>query len=155
MSIDPGRSGNKPEHDSSADARADGRPLARFYRNYLAVCNAHEFTRLEEFVSDTVVINGVRSDLQTYIHDLQALVAALTDYHWELASLLVDDPWIAARLVASGRTDRTSLEPPRTGRSVETLEFAMYRIQQDRIQEFWGAARSTSAGPADSEPCPN
>jgi len=65
MNIDPGRSGNNPEHESSADARADGRPLARFYRSYLTVCNAHEFTRLDEFVSDTVVINGVRSDLQT------------------------------------------------------------------------------------------
>lgn len=155
MNIDPGRSGNNPEHESSAGARADGRPLARFYRSYLTVCNAHEFTRLDEFVSDTVVINGVRSDLQTYVHGLQALVATLTDYHWELASLLVDDPWIAARLVARGRTDRTRLEPPGTGRSVETLEFAMYRIQQDHIQEFWGAARSIPAGPTDSEPCPN
>lgn len=142
MNNDPGPPGNDPEHESSADARADDRPLARFYRNYLTACNAHEFTRLDEFVSDTVVINGVRSDVQTYVHGLQTLVAAFPDYHWELASLLVDDPWIAARLVARGRKDHTPLEPPETGRSVETLEFAMYRIQEDRIQEFWGAARS-------------
>ena len=152
MNNDVGPSANNPEHMSTA-AREDNRPLARFYRDYLAVCNAHEFTRLDQFVSDTVVINGVRGDIETYVRGLQTLVAVFTDYRWELASLVVDEPWIAARLVARGRTDHTRLEPPGAERSVETLEFAMYRIQQDCIQEFWGAARSMPAGPADSEPC--
>lgn len=129
MNNDVGPSANNPEHRSTA-AREDNRPLARFSRDYLAVCNAHEFTRLDQFVSDTVVINGVRGDIETYVRGLQTLVAVFTDYRWELASLVVDEPWIAARLVARGRTDHTRLEPPGAERSVETLEFAMYRIQQ-------------------------
>lgn len=73
--------------------------LSAFYRRYIACCNAHKFHRLREFVASGVQVNGDVQSLPDYIRDLEAVVEAFPDYHWDLQHLLVDGEWIAAHFI--------------------------------------------------------
>ena len=74
--------------------------LLAFYGRYLARCNEHRFDDLGEFVADDV--NGPTQGLSRYIAGLRAVVDAFPDYQWQLQNLLVDNPWLAARLYGTG-----------------------------------------------------
>jgi predicted ester cyclase len=116
--------------------------LAAFYRPYIACCNEHRFDDLAEFVAPDVVINGDQRGLDAYTEGLRAVVAAFPDYHWNLQHLLTDPPWICARLDDTGTHRHDFLGVAATGRTVETQEFAFYRIDAGRIAEVWGTAFS-------------
>jgi predicted ester cyclase len=102
-----------------------------FYRRYIDTCNAHELTRLGEFVDEDVSINGERRGVAAYIAGLEAVVATFPDFHWDLRHLVVDEPWLAAHLFDTGTLAGT-------GRRVTTHEFAIYRIEAETIVEVWG-----------------
>jgi len=114
--------------------------LAAFYRRYNAACNEHRFDDFAEFVSPDVVINGTDRGLDAYTHGLRVVVAAFPDYRWELRHLVIDEPWISAHLRDTGTHRGTFQGVAATGRSVETEEFAFYRIRDGRISEVWGTA---------------
>jgi predicted ester cyclase len=119
-------------------------PLEAFYRRYNAVCNAHDFTRLGEFVAEDVHVNGERQGLDGYIAGLQAVVTAFPDYRWDLRHLLVDGSWIATHFIDTGTHRGTFLGVAATGRSVTTQEFAFYRVHEQRIREVWVTADDLS-----------
>ncbi len=114
--------------------------LSAFYRRYIACCNAHEFHRLGEFVASGVQVNGDVQSLPDYIRNLEAVVEAFPDYHWDLQHLLVDDEWVAAHFIDTGTHMGTFLGVQPTRREVITQEFAFYRVAVDRIVEVWGTA---------------
>ena len=114
--------------------------LAEFYRRYNACCNEHRFEDLAQFVARDVVIDGTVGGLDAYAEELRVVVRAFPDYHWELRHLLVDPPWIAAHLTDTGTHRGPFLGVSATGRSVTIPEFAIYRIDADRITEVWGNA---------------
>jgi predicted ester cyclase len=119
-------------------------PLAAFYRRYNARCNAHEFDTLEEFVDEDVQVNGVRQGLPAYVAGLQNVVEAFPDYRWDLRHLLVDGRWVSAHFVDTGTHRGPFLGVPATGRAVTLQEFAVYRIQADKIVEVWVTADNLS-----------
>jgi predicted ester cyclase len=114
--------------------------LAAFYRRYNACCNEHRFVDLAEFVARDVAIDGTERGLDAYAAELRAVVRSFPDYHCELRHLLVDSPWIAARLTDTGTHRGPFLGVPATGRSVAVPEFAFYRVDAGRIAEVWGSA---------------
>jgi predicted ester cyclase len=113
--------------------------LAAFYRRYNACCNRHRFEDLAQFVARDVTIDGTERGLDEYAEELRAVVRAFPDYHWELRHLLVDPPWIAAHLADTGTHRGPYSGVPATGRTVNIPEFAIYRIDADRIAEVWGS----------------
>lgn len=119
----------------------DGR--VGWYHRYLQRCNDHQFGELGEFVSDDVQVNGTRQGRDRYAAGLRAVVDAFPDYRWDLRHLLVDGPWLSARLTGNGTHAGTFLGVPATGRVVSTQELAIYRVDQGKIVESWGDLGST------------
>jgi len=115
-------------------------PLESFYRRYNAVCNAHDFSRLVDFVAEDVHVNGERQGIDGYIAGLQAVATAFPDYRWDLQHLLVDGDWIAAHFIDTGTHKGTFLGIEATGAGVRTQEFAFYRVRDQRIHEVWVTA---------------
>ena len=119
------------------DTDADRVRLVSFYRAYLQRCNAHRFDQLGEFVAADVLVNGRRQGLRGYAEGLQEVVDAFPDYHWDLRHLLVDGCWLSAHLLDTGTHLGVFLGVPATGRPVRVQEFAIYRIDADKIVEVW------------------
>jgi len=114
--------------------------LRAWYRRYNELCNAHRFEELDAFVAPDVVVNGQPQGLGGYVAGLQAVVEAFPDYRWDLRHLVVEGPWIAAHFVDTGTHRGTYRGVAPTGRPVTTQEFAMYRVEGDRIVEVWVTA---------------
>jgi predicted ester cyclase len=115
-------------------------PLESFYRRYNEACNAHEFSRLGEFVAADVQVDGEPRGVDGYIAGLEAVVAAFPDYRWDIQHLLIEGSWLSAHFIDTGTHDGIFMGVPATGRVVTTQEFAIYRIDAERIVEVWGTA---------------
>lgn len=105
----------------------DARDLAVLYRQYNAVCNAHQFDQLGKFIAQDVQVNGEHQGLTGYVRGLAEVVRAFPNYRWDLKHLLVDGDWVAAHFFDTGTHLGTFLGTPTTGRAVSTQEFAIYR----------------------------
>lgn len=115
--------------------------LKAFYRRYIDRCNAHRFEDLSEFVAEDVEVNGYPQGLGGYIAGLRAVIAAFPDYRWNLRHLVVEGDWLAAHLmINTGMPMGTFHGVAPTGGGDMTQEFAMYRIADSKIAEFWGTA---------------
>ncbi len=112
-----------------------------FYRRYLTRCNEHRFDDLGEFIADDV--NGPAEGLDRYIAGLHAVTAAFPVYHWDLHRLLVDGPWLAARLSGTGTHTGTFRGIPATGRRIRSQELVISRLADGKIAEVWGDLGST------------
>lgn len=110
------------------------------YREYNDCCNAHRFDALGAFVAADVRVNDEVQGLDAYVAGLEAVVRAFPDYRWDLRRLLVEGPWISAQFRDTGTHRGAFLGVPATGRAVDTVELALYRIEADRIAEVWVAA---------------
>src|SRR5204863_10105418 len=80
----------------------DRAELDAFYRRYLQRCNEHRFGELGEFVGENVEVNGEGLSLRPYAEGLDAVIALVPDYHWDVRHLLVDDCWLSAHWVGAG-----------------------------------------------------
>lgn len=114
--------------------------LKAFYRRYIDRCNAHRFEDLSEFVAEDVEVNGYPQGLGGYIAGLRAVIAAFPDYRWNLRHLVVEGDWLAAHFINTGMHMGTFHGVAPTGGGVTAQEFAMYRIADSKIAEFWGTA---------------
>jgi predicted ester cyclase len=118
----------------------DRRELEDFYRRYNAVCNAHDFGRLGDFIAESIRVNGKAQTLDGYKAGLRQVVRAFPDYRWDLRHLLVDGEWLAAHFTDTGTHRDTAFDVPATGRFVRTQEFAFYRVVAGKIVEVWVTA---------------
>jgi steroid delta-isomerase-like uncharacterized protein len=114
--------------------------LEDLYRRYNAVCNAHDFDRLGDFVAESLLVNGERQTRGGYAAGLRQVVHAFPDYRWDLRHLLIDGDWIAAHFADTGTHRDSAFGVPATGRVVRTQEFAFYRIETGKIAEVWVTA---------------
>jgi steroid delta-isomerase-like uncharacterized protein len=114
--------------------------LEDLYRRYNAVCNAHDFDRLGDFVAEDIRVNGEAQTLAAYAAGLGQVARAFPDYRWDLSHLLVDGDWIAAHFADTGTHRDTAFGVPATGRTIRTQEFAFYRIEAGKIAEVWVTA---------------
>jgi predicted ester cyclase len=119
---------------------ASPQALKDFYRRYNRACNEHRFADLGAFVAHDVQVDGQPRGLRGYIAALEAVVRGFPDYRWDLQHLLVDGREIAAHFIDTGTHLGPFLGIPATGRTVTAQEFAIYRVEADRIAEVWGTA---------------
>src|SRR5688500_16582099 len=117
---------------------------AAFYRHYMAACNAHAFDRLSVFVAEDVWVNDEPQGLTAYVAGLRAVVRAVPAYDWALRHLLIEGDSIAAHFTDTGTHRGEFLGVAPTGRRFTTSEFAVYRLEHDRIAQVWVAADNLS-----------
>ncbi len=120
--------------------------LAERYRRYNALCNAHDFAGLAEFVAKDIRVNDEPTGLAAYAAGLTDVVAAFPDYHWQIRHLVVHRPLVAAHFTDTG-THRGApfLGVAATGRSVQVDEFAVYAWRGGLISEVWVASDRLAA----------
>jgi predicted ester cyclase len=123
-----------------ADSPAD-QELADRYRRYNALCNAHDFRRLGEFVAEDIRVNDEPTGLAAYAAGLTDVVVAFPDYHWRIRHLVVNSPLVAAHFTDTGtHSGGPFLGVAATGRSVQVDEFAVYAWRDGLIAEVWVAS---------------
>jgi predicted ester cyclase len=110
-----------------------GSDLRGFYLRYLQDLNAHEFDRMDEFISDRTTLNGEPATRDDLIAVQKADVDAVPDLHWELEELLFDGDRLAARLTNTGTPVKEWLGVAPTGASFEIVEYAIYQIRNGRF----------------------
>ncbi|TDC80184.1 ester cyclase [Streptomyces hainanensis] len=107
--------------------------LRDFYKRYIEALNAHEFDRMDEFVHESVVLHSEPSSRAAVVAQLKSIVDAVPDFHWETQEIAVDGDRLAARLLNTGTPTREWLGAAPTGRSIEIVEYAIYRIRDGRF----------------------
>ena len=128
-----------------ADSPAD-QELADRYRRYNALCNAHDFGGLGEFVAEDIRVNDEPTGLAAYAAGLTEVVAAFPDYHWRIRHLVVNGPLVAAHFTDTGtHSGAPFLGVAATGRSVQIDEFAVYAWRGGLITEVWVASDRLAA----------
>jgi predicted ester cyclase len=131
--------------EAVTDSPAD-QELADRYRRYNALCNAHDFDRLGEFVADDIRVNDEPTGLAAYAAGLGEVAAAFPDYSWQIRHLVVDAPLVAAHFTDTGtHTGAPFLGVPATGRSVRVDEFSVYAWRDGLIAEVWVASDRLAA----------
>ena len=120
-----------------ADSDAD-QELADRYADYLGLCNTGALGRLDAFVAERLVVNGVPTSRAAYADQIGAVLAAFPDYRWELRDLVVNRPLLAAHLRDTGTHTGTEwLGLPASGARVTIHEHALYTFSGGRIVEVW------------------
>jgi aspartyl-tRNA synthetase len=111
---------------------------ADFYRRYITCWNARRLDELLDYVAADIQVNGEHKTPAQYVAGMDEVFLAVPDFHWDLQHLLVDGAWISAHFTVTGTHQGPFRGIPATGRSIATQEFAVYRLDDGRIAEFWG-----------------
>jgi predicted ester cyclase len=114
--------------------------ILEMYTVYLAACNSRAWEILGGFVHSSVLVNGIQRTREQYVDDIRKTITVFPDYVWEVRHTVEQTPWLAVHLHDVGTRHQPFLGAPGDLSSVETDEFAMYRITEGRIAELWGTA---------------
>jgi len=111
--------------------------LRSLYLSYLECCNEHDVDRMASFYTSTIKVNDVPMDPAGVAAQFAPLFSAFPDWHWEMRHLVVDGDYIALHFTVTG-THRGSFQGIKaTGRRVTTVEFTLYRLEDDKFAEVW------------------
>jgi len=112
--------------------------VVRRYLDYLDACNRQSWDDLQNFLAESVLVNGQARTRPEYVADVMVTTTIFPDYRWELRRAVWDGEWLAVHLHDSGTRARAFLSAPGDGTRVETDEFDMYRIINGLIHEVEG-----------------
>jgi predicted ester cyclase len=107
--------------------------LRDFYERYIEALNAHEFDRMDEFVHETIVLHSEPSTRDAVVAQLHSITDAVPDFHWETQELAVNGDSLAARLTNTGTPVKEWLGAAPTGKPIEIVEYAIYRIRDGKF----------------------
>jgi predicted ester cyclase len=113
------------------------RELAPLYRAYIACLNAQDWSRLGEFVDEDAAHNGRRFGLAGYHAMLERDFAEIPDLRFNIALLVADPPYIAARLAFDCSPKGTFLGLRIDGKRVAFAENVFYAFRGGKIVEVW------------------
>ena len=119
---------------STAPSAAD---LSVSYRAYLACLNARAWANLDGFVADDVIYNGQVVGLAGYRRMLERDTTEIPGLRFDLDLLVVDPPYVAARLMFDCTPRGRFLDLDVNGRRVSFSENVFYRVVGDKIAEVW------------------
>jgi len=111
--------------------------LTAFYTRYIAAINAREFDFVAGLIHEDVLMNGAPHKRADVLASLRGIADAIPDYHWGVQDLFVVDDRIAARLQNTGTPTKTFMGHPPTGRRLNFMEYASYKIRDGRFAEMW------------------
>ncbi|MFC4562403.1 ester cyclase [Nocardiopsis mangrovi] len=107
--------------------------LRDFYGRYIEALNAHEFDRMDEFVHESIVLHSEPSSRAAVVAQLNSIVDAVPDFHWEIRELAINGDSLAARLANTGTPAKEWLGAAPTGTSIEIVEYAIYRVRDGKF----------------------
>ena len=107
------------------------------YEAYIACLNRRDWAELGRFVHAEVEHNGRPIGVPGYRAMLERDVAAIPDLRFEVCLLLVDPPFLGARLAFDCTPAGTFLGLPVNGRRVAFTENVFYEFLQGRIRRVW------------------
>ncbi|MGI5191652.1 ester cyclase [Promicromonospora sp. CA-289599] len=119
--------------------------LREFYEDYIAVLNAREFHRLEEFIAEELTHFGDAVTRDQVVAALNAQVDAVPDLKWRLDDFRASGHEVAARLTNTGTPVKEWLGVAPTGASFEVTEYALYRIRDGRFVNMTNLQDSDAA----------
>ena len=121
----------------SLDPMTHREKLRSLYLSYLECCNEHDVDRMASFYTSTIKVNDVPMGPAGVAAQFAPLFSAFPDWHWEMRHLVVDGDYIALHFTVTG-THRGSFQGIKaTGRRVTTVEFTLYRLEDDKFAEVW------------------
>ncbi|WP_197376042.1 ester cyclase [Mycolicibacterium baixiangningiae] len=107
--------------------------LREFYRRYIEALNAHEFDRMDEFIHDQTIHHGHPGTRDDVIADLNGIVDAVPDFHWEVLELVINGNRLAVRATNTGTSVKEWLGVAPNGKSFEIVEYALYEVRDGRF----------------------
>lgn len=107
--------------------------LRDFYQRYVDALNAREFDRMDEFVHESIVMHSEPSSREALIAQLNSIVDAVPDFHWEVQELAINGDNIAVRAINTGTPAKEWLGAAPTGKSIEIVEYAIYRVRDGKF----------------------
>jgi len=122
---------------TSKEAKMGNPDLTEFYTRYIDALNARDATTVESMIHEEVLRLGVPYPRDGVMESFKIITDAVPDYRWTIQDLFVVDDRIAVRLQNTGTPAKTFLGHEPTGRSIDFMEFASYRIRDGRFSEMW------------------
>jgi|KBSSwiStaDraftv2_1062776.scaffolds.fasta_scaffold170088_1 predicted ester cyclase len=119
------------------EANVSSPDLTDFYKRYIAALNARDIKTVESMIPETVLRLGVPYPRTAVLDSFNVITDAIPDYRWNIQDLFVIDDRIAVRLQNTGTPIKPFLGHEPTGRSLNFMEFASYRIRDGRFAEMW------------------
>jgi predicted ester cyclase len=88
---------------------------------------------VDAFVHESIVLHSEPSSRAAVVAQLHSIVDAVPDSHWRTQELAVDGDGLAARLIDTGTPVEEWLGAAPTGRPIEIVEYATYRIRDGKF----------------------
>jgi len=110
--------------------------IREMYSRYANALNARELDKLDDLISDDVVLNGQPTSRATVIAAISNNIDAVPDMHWELSELLIDGDRLAVRATNTGTPNREWLGVAPSGASFKIAEVAIYKVKNGRFVEM-------------------
>ncbi|MFC7882996.1 ester cyclase [Streptomyces sp. NPDC057376] len=107
--------------------------LRDFYQRYVDALNAREFDRMDEFVHESIVMHSEPSSRTALVAQLNSIVDAVPDFHWEVQELAINGDSIAVRAINTGTPAKEWLGAAPTGKAIEIVEYAIYRVHDGKF----------------------
>jgi predicted ester cyclase len=110
--------------------------IREMYSRYADAINFRELDKLNDVISDHVVVNGHPVARDTVIAAISSNIEAVPDMRWELDEILIDGDRLAVRATNTGTPTKPWLGVPPSGVSFEIAEIAIYTVQNGRFVEM-------------------
>ncbi|KAF4406575.1 ester cyclase [Streptomyces lycii] len=107
--------------------------LHDFYKRYVEALNAREFDRMDEFVHESIIMHSEPSSREALVAQLNSIVDAVPDFHWEVQELAVNGDSLAVRAINTGTPAKEWLGAAPTGKPIEIVEYAIYRVRDGKF----------------------
>lgn len=107
-----------------------------WYMRYVEALNAYEFDRMDEFISDEVLLGDYPGTRDDVVKVLKGIADAVPDIHWEVDELLFDRDGIAMRAINTGTPVKEWLGVPPSGASFKIVEYAIYKVRDGRFVQM-------------------
>lgn len=122
---------------TSQDLAMKNPDLTTFYRHYIAALNARDLAMVESMIPETVLRLGEPYPRSGVIESFKVITDAVPDYRWNIQDLFVVDDRIAVRLQNTGTPIKPFVGHQPTGRSLNFMEFASYKVRGGKFAEMW------------------
>jgi predicted ester cyclase len=111
--------------------------LPDLYREYIACLNKQDWANLHRFVHEDAQHNGRRFGLAGYRAMLENDFREIPDLHFNIALLISDPPYIAARLAFDCTPTGRFLGLPINGKRIAFTENVFYAFRDGKVAEVW------------------
>jgi predicted ester cyclase len=119
-----------------AKPMSDGRLRDR-YHGYIDCLNRQDWRHLGDYVGDDVQRNGEKLGLAGYRRMLEGDFAAIPDLVFKIDFIVVEPPYVAARLIFDCTPRGELFGLPVNGKRVSFTENVLYRFTNEKIETVW------------------